>query len=536
LRRVQLALFAFNASEWAVWIAILVYAYGQGGATEAGIVAVIQLLPAALFGPLPAVFADRGSPARILTIGYVLQAVTMSAVGVAMIAGGPRILVYVLAAVAATAVTITRPAQSVLVPILARRPEELTATNIVSGWNESVSALASPALAGVIMAAAGPGWVFVAMAGITFVAAVLVAPLTDDKEDEDADLVDEDEIDLGIWAEIGAGFQVLKQHRHVRLLVLLIAAQFVALGALDVVAVVLAISILHIGEGGAGYLNSAFGAGGVISIVFMAGLVGRKRLVPPLLIAAAVWGVAFVVLGLESSVVIALLLLACAGAARTLFDVTGNTLLQRSVAPDLVSRVFGLVEGLSMIGMAIGSLLVPLIVSAIGANAAVIGTGFVLPIAVLIGGRKLFDIDSHATVPIVEIALLKSQRLFAGLPAPQLEGLARRLITIDLAPDEILIREGDVGDRFYVIGEGEVEVTKEGKHVAVLGRSDAFGEIALLHDIPRTATCTAKTQARVYALERETFLEAVIGHHRSTQIADRVVTGRLAELEQLAGP
>jgi len=183
-----------------------------------------------------------------------------------------------------------------------------------------------------------------------------------------------------------------------------------------------------------------------------------------------------------------------------------------------------------MFGLAAGALVVPLLVSSLGVKAAVVGIGAVLPISLLLCGRALLEVDADATVPVVEIALLRSVPFLEPLPAPELETLARSLVEIDAEAGEVLVAEGDVGDRFYVVAEGEVEASRDGVLLHRFGRGDGFGEIALLKDVPRTATCTAVRRSTLYGLDREPFVLAVCRHRRSLEAASRVVDERLASI------
>jgi MFS family permease len=527
LRRVELAFAGFNAGEWGGWIAMLVYAYEQGGATTAGLVAAAQLVPAGLAAPFAAVLADRYAPARVLTLGYVAQALAMGATGAALLAHGPPLLVYALAAVGATCVTVTRPTQSALVPALARTPDELTATNVVSGWIEALSVLVAPAGAGVLLAVASPGWVFAALAAVVLVAALLVAPLKGPPPAAEPRPPLEEAL---------GGFRLLAKEPATRTLVALLGGQFIAIGALDVLYVVLAISVLDLGGSGAGYLNAAFGAGGVAGIAVTVALVGRRRLMPALVLGILAWGAAFALLGAWPTTIGALLLLAVAGAGRSLLDVAGRTILQRTAPGDVLSRVFGVLEGLSMAGLALGSLLTPALVSLFGARWAIVGIGALLPLAVLLASRRLLEIDRRAPVPVVEIALLRSLPLFSPLGAPALEGLARELAELRVPAGTAVVREGEPGDRFYVVAEGDLDVSAQGRELRTIGRGEGFGEIALLENVPRTATVTARTDTRLYALDKPSFLASVSSHPRAAGEADRLVGERLPSKQATIAP
>jgi MFS family permease len=307
-----------------------------------------------------------------------------------------------------------------------------------------------------------------------------------------------------------------------------LASQYVLIGALDVLFVVLAISVLDLGSSGAGYLNAAFGAGGVVGIAATATLVGRRRLAPPLALGAAVFSGAFIVIGLWPTVGVTVALVVAAGAGRSLLDVAGRTLLQRTAPAEALGGVFGVLEAGSMAGLALGSLLVPALVALGGARAASIGLGALLPAVALVAGRRLLAVDGAATVPVVEISLLRSLPLFAPLGPPALESLARELAPRDVAAGTVVIREGDHGDAFYAIASGELAVSSGGRRLRLLGRGEGFGEIALLLDVPRTADVVAISDARLYVLGKNAFVTSVTGHPASAGEARRLIRERVA--------
>jgi hypothetical protein len=290
--------------------------------------------------------------------------------------------------------------------------------------------------------------------------------------------------------------------------------------------VVLAIDVLGIGDSGVGLINGAMAAGGLAGGALAISLVGRRRLGPALLAGAAVFGLGIATAGLVPVVLLAAGSILMAGIGRTLLDVAGRTLLQR-VAPDAVlARIFGVLEGMNMAALAMGAMLAPLLIELLGATAALAAAGLAVPVLALLVRGALARAD-QATVPERELALVRGLPMFAPLPGPMLERLARDLVPLVVPAGQAVIREGEPGDRFYILGAGEAEVTIGDRVVRRQVPGDGFGEIALLRDIPRTATVTALTDLELFALERDVFLEVVTGQPQSHHVASEMVTERL---------
>jgi hypothetical protein len=368
----------------------------------------------------------------------------------------------------------------------------------------------------VLLGAGGAGTVFAVMAGVALVAAILVAPVRGPTAGGSGNPLEETLDGLGVVA----------REPGPRALVWLLGVESVAIGALDVLYVVLAVAVLHHGGSAAGYLNAAFGAGGVLGVAVTVALVGRRRLAPALLAGLALWAAALAVVAAAPSTLAAFAMLAVAGVGRTTLDVAGRTLLQRIARPDALARVFGLLEGVSMAGLAVGSIAASAFVGLAGGRGAFVCLAALLPLSAMLVLRSVLAADA-SVLPVVEIARLRALPIFSPLGAPALEGLARALEPVEARAGEAVISEGEPGDRFYVVADGALDVSIGGMQVGVLARGDCFGEIALLRDVPRTATVTARSPVLLDALDKSAFLAAVTGHDPSARAADELVHERL---------
>jgi hypothetical protein len=482
-------------------------------------VAVAQLVPAAVLAPVIAAIADRRSPVVVLAAGYLVQAAGMAAAAAAIFAGVP-IAAYGSAVIYCVAQTATRPAQSVLVPSVAATADQLTAVNVVVSWLESAGVVASGLLAGILISLAGVGSVFVVCAGLGVAAVLLAVALRAES------IAPPQEGPAAVLAGVAEGLRLAARRPRLRVMLALLTAEAVVAGALDLLFVILAIGVLGRSQAWAGYLNSTYGVGAVLAATVSAMLIGR-RLGAPILGAALLLSGVLAALGFGLGLAGTLALLVVAGAASTLLDVALRMLLQRSVPPQLMVRVFGVLEGLTMAGYAVGAILVPLLVHLGGNRLALLGAATVLPLAAAVGGWALFALDAEVPVPVVEIALLRSLPLFAELPAPAIEGVAAALIPVHLPPDTVLIRQGDPGDAYYAIAAGELDTIRDGHFVGRFSRGEGVGEIALLRAIPRTATVIAHTAATVYQLNRELFLSTVFGHIATHRLAEHITDTRL---------
>jgi len=324
-----------------------------------------------------------------------------------------------------------------------------------------------------------------------------------------------------------AGLREVLRDPDLLVVMAVMTGHLVIVGGLEALLVLLAIDLLGIGESGAGYLIGAMGLGAILGGAAAFALAGRTRLTPWLAVAAVVIGLPVALIGVDPTPGSAAVLLVVTGIGFAILEVTGQTLLQR-ITPDAVrTRVFGVLEGLLLVGEALGALVVPPLALLIGLQATAITLGLLLPVLAVLAMVRFTRIDTRVAIPVAELEALAGVPMLAPLGPAAMESLARHLARIVVPAGTVVIREGQAGDRWYLIADGRFAVTRAGRQLRTMGTGEAFGEIALLRDVPRTATVEAATDGVLWTLERHEFTAGVTGSPAALAAAELVVARHL---------
>ena len=543
LRRLELAYLLFAFGEWSTWVAVIVYAYGRGGVGEAGLVAFVELAPSVLLAPAVAALGDRFARDLVLLGTYATQAALMAITGAALAVGSDPLVIYALAILSATVVSFSRPVHAALMPEVVVSPDELTAANVVSGMVESAGTLVGPLGAGLLIGAGGPAAVFVVAAVGNAVASGAVISVARRRRRDAASMGVLAVLPLERPVEVGSdharhlratavqlvgGLSAILADERLRAVVLIASWATFLVGAMDILYAVLAIELMGLGGQGVGFVGALGGVGAIAGSIAGLLLVGRERLGVALVASALLYGAGIAAIAVAPGSVAAASLLVVAGVGSGLTYVGAQTLIHRLAGDDVMSRVFGVLQGLMMGTSALGALAVPIVIALAGNRATFAIAGLSLPVVLGLVGWVIIRGDQLDVGRAGELRLLRGIPMLSPLSGPILERLAGGISRMTLPAGSIAVREGDPGDRFYIIEAGRCDVSVNGQVVRRLGPGEGFGEIALVRDVPRTATVIVVEDAVLLGIDRGPFVDALGGQARSRTIASVLVDDRLA--------
>jgi MFS family permease len=494
--------FISGIGDWLYLVAILVVVYAESESPFLlGVIGAARILPYVLLSVPAGIVADRFDRRMVLLVTDVARGVIMLGLAGAIVVEAPVMVIVGLSILAACFSTFFNPAIAALLPSLVDE-RDLGPANSAWATLDNVAFVIGPAIAGLLLVQGGLALAFVINAFTFGVVAVILLRLPVPPRSRPRSGPDDqagDRPGLRSLAGTMAGPVVLD------------SATSFSLGGLSVLTVLIAVDMLGAGEAGTGFLQAATGVGGVAAGVAGGALLAR-RLQVPLVIGGVLGGIGLAWLALAGNLVLAMLGIAVAVSGLLLLDIVNTTMIQRMVPDDQRGRAMGALQTGSAITYSLGSFAMPIAAGAIGipivllAAAGVVGIGVV---AALVLARR------GATPAPAEPARLRllDRPVFAGLPPARLESAARQLVPVPVSAGEVVIRQGAVPDRFYLVDSGVFRVTQEqaGEDTVLrhLEPGAMFGEIGLLRDIPRTATVTATTDGVLYALDAGAFSELV---------------------------
>ncbi len=524
LTRLLVGEFISGIGDWLYIVAIFVVIYQQSGnAALVGAFGAIRLLPYVFLSVPAGVIADRFDRRLVLLTSDLFRGSLMVVMAIVIAAGGPVIVVAGLAILAAGGSTFFYPAMGAYLPALARDERQLGPANSLWASIQNVSFIIGPAIGGIVLALGDPTAAFVLNAiSFLFIAVILwrlppsVAHPRSADDASTAPQPGEPSATLPQPAPMAAPARHPLELRPLAgLTVVELMAGFLD-GGLQVLTVVLALDVLKAGEDANGYLNAGVGVGGLAGGILAGALVLRRGLGVPLLLGAVVTGLGAIALGMAVTLPVALVAIGVVAAGTLVTSVIGTTVFQRLVPDELRGRGMGVLMTVSTLTGAAGAFLLPVLVTGLGTLQSLAGVG-IATIALNVVGIVLVGTAADRPPTPYEAVMdrVRHLPLFAGVPRSRLQAAMHRVVEVPTAAGQVVVRQGDVADRFYIIESGEFTVTQvqggavEPVTLRSLGPDQVFGELGLLNRTPRTATVTAETAGLLLALGRDDFLELV---------------------------
>ena len=533
LRLLLGALLVSATGSWAYNVALVAFVYERTGSlTWVAAAGLARFIPMALVGPYSGVIAERFERIRLMATSDIVCLASQAGLALTAALDGPVVLALVLAVVTTVANSVYFPAVSATIPEVAGE-DELAAANALNATIENLVVIVGPALGGILLALGSPTLAFAADALTFGVSALLVTRIG--QRSTPSDVTEGGE--AGLARQLSVGLRTIAESGSVAWLVAFCAAASFIYGTDVVLYVDVSQSKLGTGGDGFAYLLVGLGIGGVVAATGIHRLSQSGRLGGAVVAGLIAYCAPTALLIVVHAPAVAFMLQIVRGAGTLVVDVLAITALQRVLAPNLVARVFGVFDSVTIGAIGLGTLLTPAVVDLIGLDGALLAAGLVFPVFALGAYPTLRRLDVRAQARIAglepRLAALEQVAIFGSASRTALERLAAEAREVGVPAGSAIVREGQPADAFYVLIEGSVDIAARGeaggpeRHIRTMEPVSAFGEIGLLARSSRTATVTALQSSRLYRIRGEAFLEALSSAPASGAFVE-TARGRLA--------
>ncbi len=510
---------AMTLAEWGYVTALAVDAFRLHGSVAVGLVG-FRLFVASLGSVFNIPYLERHPSGRVLTTIGGARAVIIAASAVLAATGSSLVVLLVLVAADAVISAPYRPAQSALLPVLSRTPRELAASAAGVSTAKTLSQALGAIAGGFLLVIVSPAAVFGGAAALMVVASLATrqfagTPIRVSKAGSSGGV-------RGLVREtLGA-----VRYPYVGGLLVVSGLRTFVRGMWIAIAVIASLRLLHAGSAGVGLLMLAAGIGALAAVPMSAALIGRRRIGNPMILAFVACGIPLVIIAGVPVLYMALFFVAAWGVGMAVADVATFSLLHRLLDTPMLPRVTGAIESAKLALEGLGALVGPILASLLGIRWALTIAGLPLPAVVLVGRKLLHRLDDTAGERTHILALLHGVPFLETLDMASLESLAGRVVQLSVPAGSDIVRQGEDGDRFYVVKSGSADVIVDGFCVGSVTGGGYFGERALLRNVPRMATVRSREPMDLLVLPQADFVTALTGQAGAGTAPAAVPTGQ----------